>query len=101
MSKLQPGFIASLALFGPTLLTRHGARRSQQRSIPKHAIELLIDHGEEEPAGNGCHRYYFTKRTWHAFSRRVGTRAKDFERYRTAYVVVGDDGYIVTVGWIH
>ena len=101
MSKLQLGVIASLALFGPTPPTRHGALRSQQRSIPQPVIELLIDFGQECPAGNGCHRYFFTRRTWHALSRHVGPRAKDFERYRSAYVVVGDDGHIVTVGWLH
>lgn len=101
MSKLQPGVIASLVLFGPTPLTRHGALRSQQRSIPWQAIDLLIDFGQEEQAGSGCHRYFFTKRTWHALCRRIGSRAKDFERYRSAYVVVGGDGQIVTVGWLH
>lgn len=101
MSKLQPGVIASLVLFGPTPLTRHGAVRSQQRSIPRHVIDLLIDFGHEEPGGRGCHRYFFTKRTWQAFSRRIGLPAKDFERYRSAYAVVGDDGQIVTVGWVH
>lgn len=101
MSKLQPGVIASLALFGPAPLTRHGALRSQQRSIPQHAIDLLIDFGQEESAGGGCHRYFFTKRTWHALSRNVGSCAKNLERYRSAYVVVGDDGEIVTVGWLH
>lgn len=101
MSKLQPGVIASLALFGPAPLTRHGALRSQQRSIPPHAIHLLIDFGQEEPAGNGCHRYFFTKRTWHALSRHVGLRAKEYERYRSAYVVAGGDGQIITVGWLH
>lgn len=101
MSKLQPGVIASLSLFGPTPLTRHGALRSQQRSIARWATELLIDFGQEEPVGRGCHRYFFTKRTWAALSRHVGSRAKNFERYRSAYVVVGGDGQIVTVGWLH
>lgn len=101
MSKLQRGVIASLTLFGPTPLTRHGALRSQQRSIPRHVIDLLIDFGQEVPAGGGCHRYFFTKRTWNALSRHVDSRTKDLERYRSAYVVVGDDGLIVTVGWLH
>lgn len=101
MSKLQPGAIASLGPFGPTPLTRHGALRSQQRSIPKHAIDLLIDFGQEETAGSGCHRYFFTKRSWRALAGRVGPHAKDFERYRSAYVVVSGDCQIVTVGWLH
>lgn len=101
MSKVQPGIIASLTLFGPTPLTRHGAARSQQRSIPRHVIELLIDFGQEEQAGGGCHRYFFTKRAWHAFSQHLGPRAKEFERYRTAYVVVSGDDQVVTVGWLH
>lgn len=101
MSKLQPGVIASLALFGPAPLSRHGARRSQQRSIPGFVIDLLLDFGREEPAGSGCHRCFLTKRTWQVLARHLGPRAKDFERYRSAYVVVADDGQIVTVGWIH
>lgn len=101
MSKLQSGVIASLSLFGPTPMTRHGAVRSQQRSIPQHVIDLLIDFGAEAAAGRGCHRYFFTKRTWALFSEHLGHPAKEFERFRSAYVVVGDDGQIVTVGWLH
>lgn len=101
MSKPQPGVIASLAMFGPTPLTRHAATRSQQRSIPRHVIELLIDFGEEVRAGGGCHRYFFTKRAWEAFSRRLGSKAKDFESYRSAYAVVSGDDQVVTVGWLH
>ena len=101
MSKPEPGVIASLNLFGLTPMTRHGALRSRQRSIPRQVIELLLDFGQEEPAGGGCYRYFFTKRAWHIFSRRLGSQTKCFERYRSAYLVVGDDGHIVTVGWIH
>jgi hypothetical protein len=101
VSKVQSGVLATLALFGPVTLTRHGKCRSQQRSIKKSGIEMLIDFGQEEPAGNGCHRYFFTKRTWDAATLHLGPRAKEFERYRSAYVVVADDGQIVTVGWIH
>jgi hypothetical protein len=101
MSKLQPGVIASLALLGPAPLTRHAALRSQQRSIPRHAIDLLMDLGNEEPAGGGCYRYFFTKRTWQALSRQLGPRLRDFERYRSTYAIVGDNGQIITIGWLH
>ncbi|WP_152608781.1 hypothetical protein [Croceibacterium mercuriale] len=101
MSKFPPSIIASLPLFGPTPLSRHGALRSQQRSIPPLIIDLLIDFGEESFAGEGCYRYFFTKRTWSFLIRRVGSRAKDLERYRSAYAVVSEDGQLVTVGWVH
>lgn len=101
MSKLQPGILASLTLFGPTPLTQHGFIRSQQRSIPRDVIDLLIDFGEELAAGNGCYRYRFTKRTWNAAAQHLGAEAKHYERYRNAYVVVGGASLVVTVGWVH
>ncbi|WP_338303730.1 hypothetical protein [Erythrobacter sp. Dej080120_24] len=101
MSKLQPGMIAALALHEPAPLTQHAALRCQQRSIPRYVIDLLVDFGNEEPAPGGCYRYFFTKRTWQAFSVACGSRLKEFERFRSAYAVVGQGGQIVTVGWLH
>lgn len=100
MSKIKSNFIASLAHSCPTPLTRHAAVRSQQRSIPHEVIDLLIDFGEEEPAGSGCFRYYFTRRTWQNLIRYIGKKAKKVEKFRSTYVVVGD-GQAITVGWIH
>jgi hypothetical protein len=101
MSKPEAGLLASFAMFGPTPLTQHGLIRSQQRSIPRDVIELLIDFGEEEAAGGGCYRYFFTRRAWHAMSRHCDMKVRRFERYRNAYVVVCGDGLVVTVGWLH
>lgn len=101
MSKPTPALIAALVMSDRTPLSRHAAVRSQQRSIPQHVIELLIDYGQEQSAGGGCHRYAFTTRTWQAFSKTAGSVAKKIERFRSAYVVLGADDQVVTVGWVH
>lgn len=101
MSKIDPAIIALLPVSNAAQLTRHAACRSQKRSIPQCVIDLIIDHGKEVSAGNGCHKYHFTHRTWKALSERFGEQIKDLERYRSAYVVVSADFYVITVGWLH
>lgn len=57
---------------------------------------------QEQSAGGGCRlRYAFTTRTWQAFSKTAGSDAKTIERFRSAYVVLGANDQVVTVGWVH
>lgn len=87
--------------YKPTPLTRHGASRSQQRSVPHAVIDALIDFGEAQHDGHGALRHFFTKRAWRAYCAYLGTEAKYYERYRSAYAVVADDGSVITTGWRH
>lgn len=87
--------------YKPTPLTRHGASRSQQRSVPHAVIDALIDFGETQHDGQGATRHFFTKRAWRSYCAYLGTEAKYYERYRSAYAVVADDGSVITTGWRH
>lgn len=81
-------------------LTRHAARRSQQRSIPLEVIDLLNDFGDSMSAGSGYERCSFSKRAWRKVAVHLGPEAKHYERYRSAYIVIAG-GSVITVGWIH
>lgn len=81
-------------------LTRHASCRAQQRSIPEAVIELLLDFGEATYAGFGADRYTFSKRNWRAVAAHLGLKAKHYERYRSAYIVIAAN-CVITVGWFH
>ena len=101
MTVLQlPGAKASITR-PATSFTLHGAVQSQRRSIPRAVVEGLQDFGEAEHDGRGAERYFFTKRSWRKFCSFLGTEAKHYERYRSAYVVISDEGSVITTGWRH
>lgn len=81
--------------------TRHGALRRQQRSIPNAVIEGLIDFGEERHDRRGCISYSFSKRSWRCYARHLGDNVKKYERYRSVYVVVAENGAVITTAWRH
>ena len=85
----------------PTPFTKHGASRSQQRSVPHAVIDALIDFGEIQHDGRGAVRHFFTKRAWRAYCAYLGTEAKYYERYRSVYAVLAEDGSVITTGWRH
>ncbi|WP_010337657.1 DUF4258 domain-containing protein [Sphingobium yanoikuyae] len=84
-----------------TKLSRHAALRSQQRSMSSDIIDAVIDFGQERHAGRGCFSYAFTDRTWRRFVEQMGSDARGLERARNAYVIVAENGLVVTTAWIH
>ena len=84
-----------------TPFTKHGAARSQQRSIPHAVVDALIDFGETEHVGRNAQRHFFSKRAWRAFSAYLGTEAKHYDKYQSSYAVIAEDGSVITTGWKH
>ena len=82
-------------------LSEHAKKRSQQRSIPEAVIDLLLDFGDETHLGSGVTSYSFRKKGWKSATKFLGAKAKYFERYRACYVVVAEDGTIITVAYCH
>lgn len=82
-------------------LSEHAKKRSQQRSIPEAVIDLLLDFGDETHLGSGVTSFSFRKKGWKSAAKYLGDRAKYFERYRACYVVVAEDGTIITVAYCH
>jgi len=84
-----------------TPFTKHGAARSQQRSVPHAVVDALIDFGETQHDRQGAVRHFFSKRAWRAYNAYLGTEAKHYDRYRSAYAIIAEDGSVITTGWRH
>ncbi len=82
-------------------LTVHAQRRAKDRSIPLSIIDALVDFGDRSAAGGGAEACFFTKRSWRRFAAYLGTEARFFERYRSAYAIVASDGQVVSTCWRH
>lgn len=46
-------------------------------------------------------RYRFDKQTWEAAEDFLGPRARQFEKFRNAYVIEAADGTVITAAWLH
>ena len=80
-------------------LTRHAAKRLQQRGIPGNILPLLYDFGHEEYDHRGTRTVYFNRRDREQVARAVGTT--EFKRLQAAmdaYFVLDENDTIVTVG---
>ena len=87
--------------FATPPLTRHARQRMKDRSIPQSIIDGLVEFGERRPAGDGSEIFYFSKRAWRHFAAYLGTEARHFEKYRSAYAVIAVDDFVITTGWRH
>jgi hypothetical protein len=80
-------------------LTSHARERLQQRAIPPFMIDLLHRFGSSMRC-HGADRLFFDKaairRLKSHFGGARGLRA--FEAWLSVYVVVGDNGRVVTIG---
>ena len=86
---------------GQVLFTQHGDARRQQRCIPPFVIDALTDYGDERFLGHGSRSFSFSKRSWKSFCRYMGQAIQAYEKYRNVYMVVAEDGSIITVAWQH
>ena len=78
------------------MLTNHAQIRSQQRCIPDDAIETLLAYGNTQRRG-GADVYYLDKRTRSRVASALGRqRYRRLEKALDSYLVVGDDGSIIT-----
>lgn len=82
-------------------VSRHAERRMKERSIPPSIVEALMDFGDRAPCGGGAEACFFTKRTWRRYAAYLGCEARHFERYRSTYLVIANDGRIITTCWRH
>ena len=78
------------------LLTRHAEQRSQQRGIRAEAMEVLLIHGAST-ISRGREVVYMDQSARRRARTALGrTGYAQIERALDAYLVVGDDGVIVT-----
>lgn len=79
-----------------TQMTRHAQVRTQQRSIPPMLIDLLLQFGESEPAGDGATKVFFNKTSRKQFKAYAGPLARILEEYLDVYVVVNEADQVIT-----
>ena len=92
--------IAAPAMLPLPCLTRHAARRAQQRAIPPHVLGLLLDYGDRVHAGEGAEIVRLTGRSWRDLKRELplATVQRHGRKLQSAYAVVSADGAVITVG---
>ena len=78
-------------------MTHHAAVRSQQRGLPPILIDLLIQFGCTEPAGNGASKVFLDKAASKRLKAYAGPLACTLERYMDLYAVLGPEGQVITV----
>lgn len=79
-------------------VSRHAAKRAQQRGIDSVALPLLLAYGQREYDGNGAVRYLMTAASLDSLSRAVG-RTKQVDALAGVYAVVStEDQTVITMG---
>lgn len=79
-------------------LSRHAAIRSQQRGIPPHAIEALLDFGTEHHDHRGAVVLMLDRAATKRLARSHNLRGSDLDSLRGLYAVLATSGRIQTVG---
>lgn len=78
-------------------MSRHAAIRSQQRAIPLLLIDLLLQFGASEKAGDGASKRYFDKAARRRLRAYAGALWSLFEQHLDLYIVVAEDDTVITV----
>ena len=77
------------------MYTNHALMRCQQRSIPFDAVDTLIAYGDSK-RHRGADVYFLTRTSRKRAASALGSRYRSLEKALESYVVVGDDGAIIT-----
>lgn len=78
-------------------MTRHAQQRTQQRAIPQLAVDLLLQFGRSEPAGDGATKYFFDKKSHRRVFAYAGSMSNVLEPHLDIYAVVSPDQRLITV----
>jgi hypothetical protein len=80
-------------------VSQHAQTRLQQRSIPPAVLDLLNEFGAVTRS-HGAERIFFDKAARKRLEAFVGGKKglRPYERYLNVYVVVADDGLLITAG---
>ena len=77
------------------MYTNHALVRCQQRSIPHDAVDTVMAYGDRK-RHRGADVYFLTKTSRRRAASALGWRYLALEKALESYVVVGDDGAIIT-----
>lgn len=81
------------------LNSKHASLRSQQRAIPPLLIDLLVQFGASESAGDGTEKLFFDKAARRRIHAYAGPLAALLEEHLDVYAVVSSSrASVITVG---
>lgn len=94
--------IRSARHFGPAIIfSFHAQARAQERAIPAWVISLLYELADPIDAGGGCMKLSFDQLSFAEARLEIGVDATKLDRYRNTYIIVADNGTIVTAARTH
>lgn len=79
-------------------LTKHAQTRSQKRGIPPVMVDLLLQFGTTESAGDGTNKIFFNKSSRRRVESYFGPIAPLINQHLDVYAVVSEDDQIITIG---
>lgn len=83
------------------MFTHHAEARMQQRGISQHAVDVLMTYGEYR-RHRGAEVCYLTRQSRTRMLKDLGKQAfLKLEKVLDAYLVVSDDGDVITAGHRH
>lgn len=77
-------------------LSQHAAVRSQQRSISQMQVDLLMQFGTSQPAGDGASKLFFDKAARRRIRAYAGPLAGLLSEHLGVYAVVSADDKVIT-----
>ena len=77
-------------------LTEHAAQRMQQRGIAPFVVDLLLQFGAREPAGDGTEKLFFDKASRKQLKTYAGSLASHLVAHLDVYMLVGQGEKIIT-----
>lgn len=80
-------------------ISLHAAQRMQKRAIPMAYVDMLLDFGRPHSSGDGCTSFSMDKEGWRKIESYFGPAATAMRKVRNAYVIIADDGTLVTAAW--
>lgn len=78
--------------------SQHAASRMKQRCIPPIIVDLLMEFGASEPAGEGATKVFFDKPARRKLKAYAGPLADVLQPHLDVYAVVAADTKVITVG---
>jgi hypothetical protein len=77
-------------------MSQHASIRSQQRAISQMQVDLLMQFGSSEPAGDGASKVFFDKAARRRIRAYAGSMASLLNEYLDVYAVVSSEDKVIT-----
>lgn len=77
-------------------MSQHATVRSQQRSISQMQVDLLMQFGTSQPAGDGASKLFFDKAARRRIRAYAGPLAGVLNEHLDVYAVVSADDKVIT-----